>query len=163
MKSRRANHLAAWRSPGFGLRRQEYLLKALSGNSSPCSVSKNSLRQRVSGRLSRSKLFYSLAIATACCFVCALIINQQHQTATDPAGSVATNQDRGFDTELRAPSSKPSPSGFECSGSSRDRDFGGVLVKVRFDCESKPWGWLVIDKKESGAGSTDHSPTRNPN
>lgn len=161
MKSRRANHLALGRSPGFGLRRHEAALKELVGIGSPSAVSKIRRRPMASRRFIRSKLFFIVAIASACCLTAAVMIGQPLETVTIQQSNVSATQDQGFDTMSETPAPRPSRS--ECSGHSRKTDFGGVLVRVRFDCESKPQDWLVVDEKESGARSSDHSPTRNTN
>jgi hypothetical protein len=161
MKSRRANHLAARRMPGFGLRRHEAALRALAGLASPSAVSKDRRRPRTSYRFTGYKLFASVATVSVCCLTAAVMTSQPVETATIQQSSLAAEQDQGFDTKSETPASGTSRS--ECSGHSRHTDFGGVLVRVTLDCESKPQDWLVVDKKESGARSSDHSPTPNTN
>ena len=163
MKSRRANHLASGRSPGFGLRRHEAALRELAGMHSPSAVSKNRRRPRGSRRLTGYKLIASVAIASSCCVTAGVMTSQPVETAKNQQGSVSATQDQSFDTKSESPAPRPSPPVFECSGHSRKIDFGGVLVRVSYDCESKPQDWHVVHKKESGAGSKDHSPTRNTN
>jgi hypothetical protein len=114
-----------------------------------------------SHRFTGYKLFASVATVSVCCLTAAVLISQPVETATTQQGRMAAKQDHGFDTKFETPAPRPSRS--VCSGHSRDTDFGGLLVRVTFDCANKPQDWLVVDKKESGAGSTDHSPTRNTN
>jgi hypothetical protein len=114
-----------------------------------------------SHRFTGYKLFASVATVSVCCLTAAVMISQPVETVTVQEGSVGAKQDHGFDTKFETPATRPSRS--ECSGHSRDTDFGGVLVRVTFDCESKPQDWLVVNKNESGAGSSDHSPTHNTN